>query len=113
MKLGNMATIGAEAPGNLTHLLLDNGLHLSTGGQATVSANVDFAAVASACGYRFAARANGLDGAREAIAEALDVPGPRLVHVRVSAEPVEGLGRPTVKPRDVARRFRAHLTDGA
>uniref|UniRef100_UPI003BAD5AD1 phosphonopyruvate decarboxylase n=1 Tax=Stappia sp. TaxID=1870903 RepID=UPI003BAD5AD1 len=113
MKLGNMATIGAEAPGNLTHLLLDNGLHLSTGGQATVSANVDFAAVASACGYRFAARANGLDGAREAVAEALGVPGPRLVHVRVSAEPVEGLGRPTVKPRDVARRFREHLADGA
>ena len=109
MKLGNMATIGAEAPENLTHLLLDNGLHLSTGGQATVSANVDFAAVASACGYRFAARANGLNGARDAITRALSVPGPRLVHVRVSAEPVSGLGRPTVTPREVARRFRAHL----
>jgi phosphonopyruvate decarboxylase len=113
MKLGNIATIGAEAPRNLTHLVLDNGLHLSTGGQATVSANVDFAAIASACGYRFAARANGLAGAREALRQALGTPGPRLVHLRVSAEPVEGLGRPTVAPRDVARRFRAHLAGSA
>ena len=37
MMLGAMATIGAHAPGNLIHVLLDNGVHDSTGGQATVS----------------------------------------------------------------------------
>ena len=51
MKLGALATIGAHAPGNLIHVVLDNGVHDSTGGQATVSPNVDFAAVAQACGY--------------------------------------------------------------
>ncbi|WP_249690764.1 phosphonopyruvate decarboxylase [Stappia sp. WLB 29] len=113
MKLGNMATIGAEAPARFTHVLLDNGRHLSTGGQATVSAHVDFASVAAACGYRFAARAGGLAEAGAALDAALAVPGPRFVHVKVAAEEVAGLGRPTIAPRDVARRFRAHLTGAA
>jgi phosphonopyruvate decarboxylase len=51
MKLGNLATIGSRAPANLVHVVLDNGVHDSTGGQASVSPNVDFAAVALACGY--------------------------------------------------------------
>jgi len=46
MKLGSMATIGAYQPSGLLHVLLDNGVHDSTGGQATVSPSVDFAAVA-------------------------------------------------------------------
>jgi len=50
MKLGTLATIGAYAPKNLVHILLDNGVHDSTGGQPTVSPFVDFAAVAVACG---------------------------------------------------------------
>ena len=50
-----LATVGAYGPRNLIHILLDNGVHDSTGGQATVSASVDFAAVALACGYQYAA----------------------------------------------------------
>jgi len=48
MKLGTFATIGAYRPANLTHVVLDNGVHDSTGGQATVSPVVDFAAIALA-----------------------------------------------------------------
>ncbi|HXP67416.1 MAG TPA: phosphonopyruvate decarboxylase, partial [Steroidobacteraceae bacterium] len=51
MRLGAFATAGAYGPANLWHLLLDNGMHDSTGGQATVSPSVSFAGVAAACGY--------------------------------------------------------------
>src|SRR5512146_2019053 len=51
MRLGAFATVGAYGPPNLRHLLLDNGAHVSTGGQATVSPNVSFAEVAAGCGY--------------------------------------------------------------
>src|SRR5580704_12137393 len=51
MRMGVFATLGAYGPGNLTHVLLDNGAHDSTGGQATVSPQVSFAGVAAACGY--------------------------------------------------------------
>src|SRR6202012_2263206 len=51
MRMGVFATLGAYGPANLTHVLLDNGAHDSTGGQATVSSQVSFAGVAAAGGY--------------------------------------------------------------
>src|SRR5439155_7995482 len=102
MKLGTLATIGAYAPGNLVHLLLDNGVHDSTGGQATVSPHVDFAAVALACGYRQAASCDSLAGFDAALAEALAVDGPTFVHMRIAPGSLEKLGRPTIKPHEVA-----------
>ena len=76
MKLGNLATIGSRAPANLVHVVLDNGVHDSTGGQATVSANVDFAAVALACGYATGASCDSLGGFEQAMAAAAPPPGP-------------------------------------
>ena len=109
MKLGSLATIGAYAPKNLLHLVLDNGVHDSTGGQATVSRSVDFAAVATACGYRYAATADGLDGLAQAWAEAQEAGGPALIHLRIAPGSMAVLGRPTVGPPEVARRFKAFL----
>lgn len=110
MKLGNLATIGAEAPANLTHIILDNGMHESTGGQMTVSAGVDFAAIAAATGYAHAARLDRIEDLDAALEAAFAVKGPRLLHVRVSPSRIEKLGRPKVAPAEVARRFRAYLT---
>jgi phosphonopyruvate decarboxylase len=110
MKLGTFATIGAYAPLNLTHILLDNGVHDSTGGQATVSPGVDFAAIALACGYRYAASADSLAGFREALSRAKAAGGPALVHLRIAPGSMEKLGRPTVAPAEVARRFKAFVT---
>ena len=58
MRMGNFATIGSYGRSNLAHVLLDNGVHESTGSQATVSANVDFADIAAACGYGMALDGN-------------------------------------------------------
>jgi phosphonopyruvate decarboxylase len=109
MKLGNLATIGSRAPGNLVHVVLDNGVHDSTGGQATVSPNVDFAAVALACGYASGASTDSLDGFERAWAVSRDQAGPHLIHVRIAPGSLAKLGRPTIKPPEVARRFRAFL----
>lgn len=109
MKLGTLATIGAEAPANLIHILLDNGVHDSTGGQATVSASVDFAAVAVACGYGYAASCDDLDGFERAWAEAATAGRPSMIHLRIAPGSMTTLGRPTVTPEAVARRFKAFL----
>jgi phosphonopyruvate decarboxylase len=112
MKLGTLATIGAAAPERLVHLVLDNGVHDSTGGQATVSPTVDFAGVALACGYRRAASCDSLAGFEAALADALAAPGPALVHLRIAPGSMAKLGRPTVKPYEVARRFRSFVMGG-
>ena len=109
MKLGNLATIGAQSPNNLIHILLDNGVHDSTGGQATVSPNVDFATVALACGYRSAAACDDLAGLETAVEEALEGAGPHMIHLRITPGSIAKLGRPTVKPAEVARRFKDFL----
>ena len=113
MKLGALATIGAYSPANLLHILLDNGVHDSTGGQATVSATVDFAGVALACGYAYAGACDSLAGFEAALAPCAGVSGPALLHVRIAPGSMDKLGRPTVKPAEVARRFKAFLAQGA
>ena len=109
MKLGALATIGAYQPQRLIHVLLDNGVHDSTGGQATVSASVDFAAIAIACAYPYAASCASLDGFEAAYHKAQASDGPSLIHLKIAPGSMETLGRPTVKPAEVARRFKAFL----
>ena len=108
MRMGNLATIGAYGPGNLTHFILDNEAHDSTGGQATVSATVDFAAVAAACGYREAVRC----ADPERIAPLLEgqAVGPRLIHVKIRAGTIDPLPRPAISPPDVHARFAEHIS---
>ena len=112
MKLGTVATVGAHAPGNLIHVVLDNGVHDSTGGQATVSPNVDFAAVAQACGYPRAFRCDDEAGFAHALEAAFtESTRPVLIHALIAPGSRAGLGRPTIAPREVARRFRSFLTE--
>ncbi len=112
MKMGSLATIGAEAPENLIHIVLDNATYDSTGGQPTVSPTTDFAQAAIACGYRHAAGCDDLAGFEAALAGALKSSGPHLIHVKILSGSMRDLGRPTVTPDVVARRFRDFLTKG-
>lgn len=111
MKLGNLATIGAHAPSNLVHLLLDNGVHDSTGAQPTVSSTVAFADVAVACGYALAVTCDSLDGLREAYRMACGAQGPALIHMRIAPGSISPLARPTQSPDVVARRLQAYLAE--
>lgn len=109
MKLGNWATIGAYGGGNFIHLLLDNGMHDSTGGQPTVSPGVRFADAAIACGYTLALLCDDLEGVAQAYQMATDTSGPVLIHVRIAPGSHSPLGRPTISPAAVARRMRAFV----
>jgi len=111
MKMGNLATIGAYGPGNLVHVVLDNGVHDSTGGQPTVSRSVNFAAVAAASNYRTAAECDDVRGVEGAVRAALRSPGPHFIRAHVRPGSLEKLGRPTVAPVAVADRFRAFLQE--
>lgn len=106
MRMGNLATVGAYAGENFYHLLLDNGVHESTGGQATVSSMVDFPALAIASGYR---EVQSSFGDQAAMSRFLDTHSPAMLYVRTSRGVPEGLPRPSVKPGQVVRRLMKHL----
>jgi len=107
MRLGVLATLGAERPPNLLHVLLDNGMHESTGGQATVAHNVDFGTLATAAGYPTAALVS--DPAQLTALVAGRTAGLHFVHVPIRPGVPEALPRPQQSPVEVAARFRAHL----
>lgn len=108
MRLGSLATIGYERPRNLRHMLLDNGVHESTGGQSTVSRSLDFCQIAAACGYARTARVTtATELAREVAADAR---GLSFVHVPICPGVQEKLPRPTIAPPAVAQRLQRFLT---
>jgi thiamine pyrophosphate-dependent acetolactate synthase large subunit-like protein len=50
MHLGSLVTIGAVAPDNLTIVLIQNGVHAASGGQALTNAELDLAQLARSSG---------------------------------------------------------------
>ncbi len=112
MRMGSFATLGAYGHSNLTHLLLDNASHDSTGGQATVSSQVSFAAIAAACGY-----ASAIEGDDLALVDTLlarsrrdGVPDrPHFARLTIRRGTPDGLPRPTMTPADVKARLMRHI----
>lgn len=109
MRMGNMASAGHFQPQNFLHIILDNEINDSTGGQATVSPNVSFSAVAQACGYGQVFSADTSEALESMLREVDDKNGPTLIHFRIQKGSPEGLGRPKVKPYDVKTRLMTHL----
>jgi phosphonopyruvate decarboxylase len=108
MRLGAFATAGAYGPPNLWHLLLDNGMHDSTGGQATVSPSLSFAQIAAACGYASALETDELGRISDWLEEPA-VGGARFARLFIRAGTPSDLPRPAVTPVEVRSRFMQHI----
>jgi len=104
MRLGALTTIGHQRPGNLLHIVLDNSVHESTGRQSTVSASIDFCAIAAACGYPRVERVATPGELRKSLAAAPTELS--FYHVPTLPGVPADLGRPTIKPAAVAQRIR-------
>ena len=52
MHMGSLATIGRYQPKNLIHIVLNNGVNESVGGQPSAGYVVDLTGVAKSCGYQ-------------------------------------------------------------
>lgn len=105
MKMGTLATIGHAQPAKLTHVIVDNEAHESTGGQATVSSGIDFATIAAGCGYRNIWRVDSPEALKAAVADSATKTGPNLIHVKVSISSAADLGRPGLAPPEVKEQF--------
>lgn len=98
MHMGSLAIIGARGPANFRHVVINNGAHDSVGGQPTAGFDADLSAIALACGYRTARRA---DTAEEMVAgmRALGQgEGPAFLEIRARKGARADLGRPAKSP---------------
>ena len=108
MRMGNFATLGSYAGSNLIHILLDNEVHDSTGAQSTVAGNIDFAAIAEACGYAVSFKGHDVSLIDE-LFDYQNTSGPRFGLLKISSGTINNLPRPDIKPADVLKRLMQHI----
>jgi len=108
MRMGALASNGYQKPANLVHIILDNGRHESTGGQATVSPAVDLCAVAAACGYEHIHDITHPDELHSLLQKPANA-GLTFIRARTVAGSPKDLPRPQQKPYELALRFSEFL----
>lgn len=100
MHMGAMAILGQSGLGNLVHVVINNGVHDSVGGQPTVGNAIDLPAIARACGYAQVASTDTAQGVVEAFTRFAHTPNaaPVLLEVKVNKGARDDLGRPKTTP---------------
>jgi phosphonopyruvate decarboxylase len=97
--------IGRGHPVNVVHVVFDNGVYGSTGGQLSPSRGIGLDAVAAACGYARAESVDSVAGVDGALRTALEGDGPSFILVRVNAEE-RAVPRIPYSPEEIRDRFR-------
>ena len=105
MHMGALVTVGAVAPSNLTILLIQNGVHAASGGQALTNAELDIADIARAMDLKRAENIASVNEFQPALLAALNADGPSLL--ALATEPDLDVVVPPVMldPVTTKRRF--------
>lgn len=111
MHMGAMAVIGANAPKNLIHIVINNGAHETVGGMPTVASNLDVVAIAKACGYPEAVSVNSFEELDRELARAKEAECLSLIEVKCSIGAREDLGRPTTTAIENKENFMNYLKE--
>merc|ERR1712150_297758 len=109
---GSFATVGKCGTSNFKHILINNAVHDSVGGQPTGAAQVDFPAIALACGYRWAKRASTEPSIGSALRELGERDGPGFLEIGALPGASKDLGRPTTSTHQNKRDFMFTLCTG-
>ena len=113
MNLGALAMIGERQPRNLVHVVLDNEAYASTGGQRSISDQIELDAFARAAGYRHVQKVTRQAELGPTFQHLMAVDGPSFLLVKVEPGNVTGIARVAHEPDTIAKRFkeRASCTD--
>lgn len=109
MHMGTMALIGANAPGNLVHIVINNGAHETVGGLPTVAEQVDLIQIALGCGYKQATRVDCYEDLDRCLLQARDSECLTFIEVKSSIGARADLGRPTTTAKENKENFMKHL----
>lgn len=109
MHMGAMAVIGANAPANLVHVVINNGAHESVGGMPTVASRVDLTAIAAACGYPHAVCVDSYAGLDAELEAAKRRNALSFIEVKCAIGSRDDLGRPTTTALYNKEEFMKHL----
>ena len=111
MHMGSMAVLGANAPKNVIHIVINNGAHETVGGMPTVAADIDLVAVAKGCGYPNAVSADSFEALDRELEAAKARNELSLIEVKCSIGARDDLGRPTTTALENKQNFMAYLKE--
>lgn len=107
MNMGSLATIGHYSPLNLVHIVLDNEVYDSTGGQASVSSTANLDKIAIDVGYNTGRKVTNEHELREALKDNLMLPGSVFIQVKVEIGGIaDRIPRVPYEPEEVRNRFK-------
>jgi phosphonopyruvate decarboxylase len=104
MNLCGLPTIALQNPGNLIHLLFDNGVYEASGGTATASHIADAVALARGAGYKHSLWVTTPEEFRSAFAEAWK--NNELTLIGAKVEPGQPSGLPPLKLDEIENKYR-------
>lgn len=111
MHMGSMAVLGANAPKNIVHVVINNGAHETVGGMPTVAAKIDFVTLAKACGYPYAVCVDTFEKLDEELEAAKTREELSLIEVKCSIGARDNLGRPTTTALENKENFMDYLKE--
>jgi phosphonopyruvate decarboxylase len=109
MHLGSLTSIASMKPKNFRHILMNNEVHESVGGQETAAKNLDLSAIVEAVGSSKVFKAATPNDLKTNITNFITCSGPSFLEVKIKPGSREDLGRPTVKPADNKENFMKFL----
>lgn len=109
MHMGSMAVVGANKPKNMIHIIINNGAHETVGGMPTVASQIDFVAIAKACGYPNAVCVDTFEALDIELKAAKARNELSLIEVKCSIGARNDLGRPTTTALENKQNFMEYL----
>lgn len=108
MNLNSLVTIGSLQPKNLIHIIFDNNMHESTGGQPTYSNQIDISKIAKTLRYTtFSVRTKkSLENTLEKIR---NMKGPIMILVKIQQNKEKKSERIRISPIKIKERFMQNI----
>ena len=101
--------LGANAPKNIVHVVINNGAHETVGGMPTVAEKLDLIKIAEGCGYKNAVSVDSFDALDAALEKAKNTAELSLIEVKCSIGARDDLGRPTTTAKENKENFMSFL----
>jgi phosphonopyruvate decarboxylase len=109
MHLGSLTSIASLKPKNFRHILMNNEVHESVGGQETAAKSIDLTAIVEAMGITEIYKTETASDLKIQFPDFKTCSGPSFLEVKIRPGSREDLGRPTIEPADNKKDFMKFL----
>ena len=109
MHMGSLAMIGELAPENFNHILINNFVHESVGGQPTSAKSINFKKLIKSNKYNSYKKSESKSSIKKNMHYLLDNDGPNFHEVISKPGSRKNLGRPTISPVDNKKNLMNYL----